>query len=71
MAKLTEMDWKEAAKDGLIAVGGGTLVNKYLLTGVAVINNALGKLPVDIWGISTKLLIGGFLALAVSKMLMK
>lgn len=68
---LQNKDYGEAAKTSLIVIGGGTVLNTFVVQKVQFLSGLLANLPQQFMNISVPLLITGFAAALLAKMFMK
>lgn len=61
---MAKINWTDTALTATIAVGGGFLLNTYVGT-MDFVANLIGKLPADLAGIDTAVLVFGIVALGL------
>ena len=68
---MAKIKWQEPAIDAAVAIGGGSLINKYLVQGVEAVAKLAANLPQELADISIPLLLSGAVAMIVYKNYMR
>jgi len=68
---MAKINYQGPAMDAVVAIGGGSLINQYLVQGVEAVGKLVANLPADLMGISVPLLISGAAAMIAYKNWMK